>query len=42
VVRKFMKPWTFRFDRARYLFRKQNAGEPMREIRGDERLQVSS
>jgi len=40
VVRKFMKPWTFRFDRARYLFRKQNAGEPMREIRGDERLQV--
>lgn len=40
VVRKFMKPWTFRFDRARYLFRKQNPGEPMREIRGDERLQV--
>ncbi len=40
VVRKFMKPWTFRFDRARFLFRKQNAGEAMREIRGEQRLQV--
>jgi len=40
VVRKFMKPWTFRFDRARFLFRKQNVGEAMRELRGEERLQV--
>lgn len=40
VVKRFMKPWTFRFDRARFLFRKQNPGEPMREIRGQERLQV--
>ncbi len=40
VVRKFMKPWTFRFDRARYLFRRQEPGEAMREIRGEKRLQV--
>lgn len=40
IVKKFMKPWTFRFDRARYLFRRQNPGEGMREIRGEKRLQV--
>lgn len=40
VVRKFMKPWTFRFDRAQYLFRKQDPGESMRDVRGEERLQV--
>lgn len=40
VVRKFMKPWTFRFDRARFLFRRQDPGEPMREVRGAHRLQV--
>ncbi len=40
VVRKYMKPWTFRFDRAQYLFRKQDLGEAMRDVRGEERLQV--
>lgn len=39
VVKQFMKPWTFRFDQARFLFRKQPVGEPSFEVRGAERFQ---
>jgi len=39
VVRRFMKPWTFRYDRARYLFRKQAPGQSMVEVRGEARYQ---
>ena len=39
VVRRFMKPWTFRYDRARYLMRKQAPGQTMVEVRGEARYQ---
>lgn len=34
VVRRFMKPWTFTYNHAEYLFRRQPMGEPMTEQRG--------
>lgn len=39
VVRRYMKPWSFRYDRAKYLFRKQNLEQPMIEVRGAARFQ---
>lgn len=39
VVKRFMKPWTFRFDHARFLMREQPAGQPMHEVRGEARYQ---
>lgn len=34
VVRRLMKPWTFSYNQAEYLFRRQIPGEPMVEHRG--------
>lgn len=39
VARKFTKPWTFRYDRARWLFRKQAPGTEALDIRGEGRFQ---
>lgn len=38
VVRRFMKPWTFTYNHAQYLFRRQVPGEPMTEQRGTARF----
>ena len=38
VVRRFMKPWTFTYNNAGYLFRRQVPGEPMTEQRGTVRF----
>lgn len=38
VVRRFMKPWTFTYNHAQYLFRRQVPGEPTTEQRGTTRF----
>lgn len=38
VVRRFMKPWTFTYNHAQFLFRRQALGEPMTEQRGTARF----
>ncbi len=38
VVRRLMKPWTFTYNHAQYLFRRQVPGEPMVEHRGTGRF----
>lgn len=38
VVRRLMKPWTFFYNQAQYLFRRQPPGEPMVEQRGAARF----
>lgn len=39
IARKFTKPWTFRYDRARWLFRKQAPGTEALDVRGAGRFQ---